>query len=136
MQILWLSHVIPYPPKAGVLLRAYYLLKSVAERHSVDLVAFIQRPLLETYYPTLDEGLSDSRRTLERFCRSVTFLPIASMERPFGKARTAIEGLLFKDCYMARWLRSGVATEMLSRFAKEHHYDLAHFDLISVAPYR
>jgi glycosyltransferase involved in cell wall biosynthesis len=58
------------------------------------------------------------------------------MERPFGKVRTALEGLLFKDCYMARWLRSGVATEVLSRFAKEQRYDLAHFDLISVAPYR
>lgn len=136
MQILWLSHVIPYPPKAGVLLRAYYLLRSVAERHYVDLVAFVQRPLLETYYPTLDEGLADCRRTLERFCRSVTFLPIASMERPFGKVRTALEGLLFKDCYMARWLKSDAATEVLSRLAKEHHYDLAHFDVISVAPYR
>jgi glycosyltransferase involved in cell wall biosynthesis len=120
----------------GVLLRAYYLLKSVAERNSVDLVAFIQRPLLETYYPTLDEGLADSRRTLERLCRSVTFLPIASMERPFGKMRTALEGLLLKDCYMARWLKSDAAAEVLSRLAKERHYDLVHFDVISLAPYR
>src|SRR5436190_927631 len=136
MQILWLSHVIPYPPKAGVLLRAYYLLRSVAERHSVDLVAFVQRPLLETYYPTLDEGLTDCRRALERICRSVTFLPIASIERPFGKVRTALEALLFKDCYMARWLKSDTATEILSRLAKAHRYDLVHFDLISVVPYR
>lgn len=136
MQILWLSHVVPYPPKAGVLLRAYYLLKSVAERHSVDLVAFVQRPLLETYYPTLEEGLADSRRTLEQFCRSVTFLPIAAIERPFGKARTALEGLLLEDCYMARWLRSDAATQVLSRLAEEHRYDLAHFDVISLAPYR
>lgn len=136
MQILWLSHVVPYPPKAGVLLRAYYLLKCVAERHSVDLVAFVQRPLLETYYPTRDEGLSDSRRALERFCRSVTFLPIAAIERPFGKARTALAGLLLKDCYMARWLCSDAATQVLLRLAEEHHYDLAHYDVISLAPYQ
>lgn len=136
MQILWLSHVVPYPPKAGVLLRAYYLLKSVAEHHSVDLVAFVQRPLLETYYPTLDEGLSDSRRSLEQFCRSVTFLPIVSIERPIGKTRTALAGLLLKDCYMARWLCSDAGTEVLLRLAEQHHYDLAHFDVISLAPYR
>lgn len=136
MQILWLSHVVPYPPKAGVLLRAYYLLKSVAERHSVDLVAFVQRPLLETYYPSLEEGLSDSRRTLERFCRSVTFLPIASVERPFGKARTALAGLLLKDCYMARWLCSDAGTQVLLRLREEHHYDLAHYDVVSLAPYQ
>jgi glycosyltransferase involved in cell wall biosynthesis len=136
MQILWLSHVVPYPPRAGVLLRAYYLLKSVAERHSVDLVAFVQRPLIETYYPTLEEGLSESRRTLERFCRSVTFLPIAAIERPFGKARTALAGLLLKDCYMARWLCSDAGAQVLQRLAEEHHYDLAHYDVISLAPYR
>jgi glycosyltransferase involved in cell wall biosynthesis len=136
MQILWLSHVVPYPPKAGVLLRTYYLLKSVADVHSVDLVAFVQRPLLETYYPTLEEALSDSRRTLEQFCRSVTFLPIESIERPFGKVRTALEGLLFKDCYMARWLKSDAATKVLSLMAQEHSYDLVHFDVISLAPYR
>lgn len=136
MEILWLSHVVPYPPKAGVLLRAYYLLKSVAERHSVDLVAFVQRPLLETYYPTLDEALDDSRRTLEGFCRSVTLLPIAAIERPFGKVRTAVEGLLLKDCYMARWLRSDACTQELLRLAKVHRYDLAHFDVISLATYR
>lgn len=136
MQILWVSHVVPYPPKAGVLLRAHYLLKSVAERHPVDLVAFVQRPLIETYYSTLEEGLDDCRRTLERFCRSVTFLPIAAIERPFGKVRTALEGLLLKECYMARWLRSDAATQVLLRLAQQHRYDLAHFDVICLAPYR
>lgn len=136
MRILWLSHIVPYPPKAGVLLRAYYLLKSIAEKHTVDLVAFVQRPLLEACYPTLDEGLDDSRRVLGEFCRSVQFLPIESMERPLGRARTALSGLVLKDCYMARWLKSGDAANELSRLARDRQYDLIHFDLISLAPYR
>jgi len=51
-------------------------------------------------------------------------------------ARTAFEGLLFRDCYMARWLWSDEATTVLTRLVREHHYDLAHFDVISLAPYR
>jgi glycosyltransferase involved in cell wall biosynthesis len=136
MQMLWFSHVIPYPPKAGVLLRAYYLLKSIAERHTVDLVAFIQRPLLNTYFSSPDAGLAECQRALGQFCRSVTFLPIASIERPLGKARTALAGLLLKDCYMVRWLQSAAATQELSRLAHQHAYDLVHFDVISLAPYR
>lgn len=136
MQILWLSHVVPYPPKAGVLLRAYYLLKSVAERNEVDLVAFIQRPLLQTFYSNLDEGLAESKQVLGKFCRSVTFIPIASVERPHGKARTALEGLLLKDCYMVRWLKSEAARTTLSTMAANTRYDLVHFDTISLAPYR
>jgi glycosyltransferase involved in cell wall biosynthesis len=136
MQILWLSHVIPYPPKAGLLLRAYYLLKSVAERNAVDLVAFVQRPLLETYYPNIEEGIVDCRKMLERICRSVTFLPITSMERPFGKHRTALAGLLQKDCYTVRWLASKRADDVLSQLSTSNRYDLAHFDTISLARYR
>lgn len=136
MQILWLSHVVPYPPKAGVLLRAYYLLKSVAEKNAVDLVAFVQRPMLATFYPTLDEGLADCRRELERFCRSVTFLPIPALERPLGKPRTALEGLFLGNCYTARWLLSAEAEAVLTSLAAQHRYDLAHFDTISLAPYR
>ncbi|HZT02739.1 MAG TPA: glycosyltransferase [Steroidobacteraceae bacterium] len=112
------------------------MLKSIAQHHSVDLVAFVQRPLLETYYPTLEEGLDESRRTLERLCRSVTFLPIAAIERPFGKVRTALEGLLLKESYMTRWLRNDAGTQALLRLAGERRYDLAHFDVISLAPYR
>jgi glycosyltransferase involved in cell wall biosynthesis len=102
----------------------------------VDLVAFIQRPMLEPFYSTLEEGIAESRQALESICRSVTYLPIESMERPFGKLRTALDGLLRRDCYMARWLRSDSATALLSGMAREHAYDLAHFDLISLAGYR
>ena len=118
-----------------MLLRAYYLLKSVAERHSVDLVAFVQRPLLETFYPTLDEGLADSRRILERFWCSVTFLQIASMgatvrQGAHGARSATVQGLLLGALAQER-----ASKEVLSPLAKEQRYDLVHLDGISLAPY-
>jgi len=134
--MLWLSHTVPYPPRSGLLLRSHYLLKGVAERNQVDLVAFVQRPMLETYYSSVEEGLAESREILEKFCHSVTFVPIASVSRSLGKPRTALEGLFSPDCYTVRWLASTEATAVLSQLAAENHYDLAHFDTISLAPYR
>ena len=88
MRVLWLSHVVPYPPKSGLLLRAFHLLKGVASRHEVDLVAFNQSPLMRALYAEPAEGLAECRRELGRLCRSVLILPIERLERPFGKART------------------------------------------------
>lgn len=95
MRVLWLSHVIPYPPKAGVLLRAYHLLRGVAARHDVDLVAFVQRPLLATFYDDVEQGLEACYAELASLCRSVRFLPIEKNIRPFGQLRTAAESLFF-----------------------------------------
>jgi glycosyltransferase involved in cell wall biosynthesis len=136
MRVLWLSHVVPYPPKAGVLLRAYNLLKGVAEHHEVDLIAFIQRPLLETFYADIDLGLEECRCELEKYCKSVTFLPIAKANRPLGKLRTAWESLFCRDGYLASWLSSAAAREAITRRVEGHHYDVAHFDHLSLAVYR
>jgi polysaccharide biosynthesis protein PslH len=136
MRVLWLSHVVPYPPKAGVLLRAYNLLKSVAEHHEVDLIAFVQRPLLATFYSDIDRGLEDCRTELAKYCKSVTFLPIAKAARPFGKLRTAWESLLCRDGYMASWLDSAVARAAIAQRVAGRRYDVAHFDHLSLAVYR
>jgi polysaccharide biosynthesis protein PslH len=136
MRVLWLSHVVPFPPKAGVLLRAYYLLKSVAEHHEVDLIAFVQRPLLATFYSDIEAGLEECRLELLKHCRSVTFLQIAKSVRPFGKIRTACEALFTRDGYIASWLASSAARELIVRCVQGRHYDVAHFDSISVASYR
>jgi glycosyltransferase involved in cell wall biosynthesis len=136
MRVLWLSHVVPYPPKAGVLLRAYYLLKSLAESNEVDLIAFVQRPLLQTFYPDVETGLEECRRELAKFCRSVTFLPIARAVRPFGRIRTAAEALFARNGYVASWLESAQARAEITRCVGGRRYDVVHFDSLSVALYR
>ena len=136
MQILWVSQVIPYPPKAGVLIRCYYLLRALARAHEVDLVAFIQEPFLKTFYPDVETGLAECRKALEPFCRSVTFLPIEPLKRPKGQLRTALESLFLGDGYITRWLQGPKARAAISGLARENRYDLAHFDTIALAPYR
>jgi glycosyltransferase involved in cell wall biosynthesis len=135
MRVLWASHIIPYPPKSGVHLRAYHLLRGVASRHEVDLYTFIQEPWLKVFYPSREEALEDCHRELSRICRSVTFLPIESLQRPGGRARTALEGLLAPSSYTMRWLQGPAARQAFKTAAREP-YALAHFDTIGLAPFR
>ena len=48
MRVLWLSHMVPYPPKGGMLQRSYHLVRTLARAHDVKLLCFNQRALLPT----------------------------------------------------------------------------------------
>ncbi len=133
MQFLWVSHMVPYPPRSGALIRAYDLLKALAERHPVDLVAFVQEPLIRTLFPDRQEGIAECHRELNRICREVKFVPIERLTRPLGKARTALESLLAGSGYIADWLRSPAAISAIAELVNRRRYDLAHFDTISLA---
>jgi glycosyltransferase involved in cell wall biosynthesis len=136
MRILWASHIIPYPPKSGVHLRSYYLLRGVAAQHDVDLLAFIQEPWLDVFYPSRREGLEECAQELGKLCRSVLFLPIDNLKRLGGKLRTAVEGLLCPTSYTIRWLQSAQAHAAFAEAARRTPYSLVHFDTIGLAPFR
>jgi polysaccharide biosynthesis protein PslH len=136
MRILWVSHIIPYPPKSGVHLRSYNLLRAVATQHEVDLVAFVQEPWLEIFYASREEAIADCERHLLQFCRSVRFLGIEKFARPLGKVRTALEGLFFPQCYTIRWLQGDAAGRVFADLSRNSTYDLVHFDTLSLAPFR
>ena len=134
--VLWLAHAIPYPPRAGFLLRSYNLLRALARRQTVDLVAFVQEPWVTTLFPSLEEGIEESRRALGEFCRSITFLPIDRLRRRGGKALTGLTALLSGSTYTTTWLVSSPARSAIAEILRARHYDLIHFDTIGLAPYR
>ena len=134
MRVLWVSHIVPYPPAAGVLLRAYNLIKAIGAQHELTLVAFIQDTWLKTCFGDVDRGLDVCRQELERHCVSVIFLPIERRRRLAGKLRTALESLVTSGGYMQSWLQ-GPAAHRQFRSLEDEHFDLAHFDIISLAPF-
>jgi glycosyltransferase involved in cell wall biosynthesis len=136
MHILWVSHIIPYPPKSGVHIRSYNLLRAVAMQNEVDLVAFVQEPWLEIFYASREEAIDDCGQQLRQCCRSVRFVCIENLARPFGKVRTALEGLLFRQCYTIRWLQGIAASKLFVDLSRSATYDLVHFDTLSLAPFR
>ena len=134
MQFLWLAHAIPYPPKAGFLIRSYHLLRELAREHTVDVVAMVQKDWVTTLYPTLAEGLAESHAALAEFCRDVHFAPIERLERRFGRQRTALEALLRGTPYATTWLESPQAATAVREIVATRHPDLVHFDTIGLVP--
>ncbi len=136
LRLLWVSHLVPYPPKSGVHLRAFNLLKATAESQDVDLVAFIQPQWMKMFFADVETGLQECHEQLMKYCKSVAFLPIESQDRSYGKLRTAIESLLPGPCYSVRWLQGRKAAAIISSIYQREEHDLAHFDTIGLAPYR
>ena len=135
MRVLWLSHLVPYPPKGGVLQRSYYLLREVARYHEVYLLAFIQGALLRRGFASLDEGLEASHTKLSEFCRHVRFVQIACEQRWLGKERLLVESLFTVYPYGINWLKSHEMRRQIERLLEKVSFDVVHFDTISLAPY-
>jgi len=136
MRLLWVSHLVPYPPKSGVHLRSFNLLKWTALNQDVDLVAFIQPQWISLFFAEAGEGLEECRKQLLNYCRTVSFLPIESLDRPYGKMRSAVESLLPGYCYSVRWLQGRTAAKAVEAIHERGNHDIAHFDTIGLAPYR
>jgi len=136
MKLLWLSHLVPYPPKGGVLQRSYNLIHQLSKYHQVDLLAFIQKTFLESLFPSFNAGMKESMEVLSSFCRKVQFIPIPVESKFLGKQTLALKSLFTRNPYSINWLISQEYQKALSSFMQDSEYDLIHFDTISLAPYR
>jgi glycosyltransferase involved in cell wall biosynthesis len=135
MRILWLSHLIPYPPKGGVLQRAYYMLKEISKYHEVDLVAFNQKDLIAPLFSTLKTGIDEAKIELGAFCHDIHFLDIPSDQTKFDRYLLALKSVFTQAPYTINWLRSDEYRSAIKRLLAANKYDLVHFDTISLLPY-
>lgn len=134
MRILWLSHLIPYPPKGGVLQRSYNLLNELAKYHKVDLLAFHQPTLYKPIYDTQEEGLKTARSRLGEICENVEFFGIKASS-PYAKLYLAFKSLFTKTPYNLNWLISDKYRDQIIDYVNTNKYDAIHFDTISLALY-
>ncbi len=135
MKILWLSHLIPYPPIGGVLQRSYNLVREVSKQHDLHLVAFNQQALLTSMFSTEQEGKEAAMKHLQTYCRSVDFIDIPSDKNRYGKHSLALKSLFTRNPYSINWLESGTMRDAIRAVKDKHEFDLVHFDTISLAPY-
>lgn len=136
MNILWLSHLVPYPPKGGVLQRSYNLLRETAKRHDVYLLAFVQRDLLRMTFSNVDAGRKEAEEALRALCRHVRFIDIPCERTRFGRQRLALTSTMTRDPYTINWLKSPEMMRAIEQLKTRVTFHLVHFDTISLAPYR
>lgn len=134
MRILWLSHLIPYPPKGGVLQRSYNLIRELAKYHEIDLLAFNQPRLIGSLFPSVQKGVEEATEVLGGICQRHRFFEIPSEKQATGRYWLATKSLLTAP-YNINWLASPEFSEAIKQWTKEKNYDLIHFDTISLIPF-
>jgi len=137
MKILWLSHLLPFPPQGGgVLQRSANLLKAVASAHEVTLLAFNQKDILRIYDADLNISLPAALKAMEKICHKVHVIDIECDKKNFGKLRLALSSLLSRLPYSIRWLTSDSYKMALTEMLSNNVYDVIWFDTISLSQYR
>lgn len=131
MKVLWLSHLVPFPAKAGVSLRSYHLIKQLSQRCELDLLAFNQRDLMAGFYDDIEQGLAEARADMGQFCNILDIISLPCDTMPHGNKLLALQSLLTKAPYNINWLKSRRFRAALKKALAENSYDVVHLDTIS-----
>lgn len=130
MNVLWLSHFLPYPPKGGAFQRSHYLLREAASRHRVSLVALNQRAVLTT-----PEAVAESTGVLEGIVAELAWFENPADRSPLRRGLTAALSYFQSMPYDVNWLRSAAMRRHLRALAGRERFDLIHVDTLGLLPY-
>jgi polysaccharide biosynthesis protein PslH len=130
MKVLWLGHNLGYPPKGGALQRNYNLIREVARKCELHVLAFDQAI-------TRPDHISpeDCVNALARFCASVDWVPLSNSFFWRSRYGLAIKGLISGEPYDFPWLRSAEMAGKLGKIVKNVAPDVVHFDALGLAQY-
>jgi len=127
-RILFLTQVLPYPLDSGAKIRAYYVLRHLAQQHEVTLVSFVRA-----------DDRPDHVAHLERFCQAVYTVPMRRSHLLDVRAlvqglRTGQPFIICRDWVpsMAQLLDNLLITDHASRITD---FDVVHADQTSMAQY-
>ncbi|MEO0438435.1 MAG: hypothetical protein AAF098_16165, partial [Pseudomonadota bacterium] len=132
MKILWISHLVPYPPKAGVLIRSFNLVRELGERHALDVLTLNQPRLMADYYRTQAEGIEAAKDALSEYVNNLWIEDIPAERSPLSRLWLIGSSFLSRDSYTIRWLKSKKMEQRLAAILAENTYDLIHIDTISL----
>jgi len=128
-EILVLSHLVPWPPTSGVLLRCYNLLREAARHHHVHVYALHQEVLLDR------AAVADSVRHLESFCAEVKVFPIESGGSRFRYGRLLARNLLEGVPYSVPRFYSPALEQAVIDLVSRRPIHLLQFETIAMAQY-
>jgi polysaccharide biosynthesis protein PslH len=122
MKILFLTQVLPYPLVGGAKIRAYYMLRHLAQQYAVTLVSFVR-----------EDDRPEDVAHLAKFCTAVHTVPMVR-----SRWRDAL-GLLASvtSGQPAAITRDRVPAmqRLLARLVRETAFDVVHADQTAMAQY-
>ncbi len=131
MNILWISHNVPYPPKTGVLQRNFNLLKETSRIGNIYLIAFYQKDILPIQY-----DMVEARKELEKICSYVEIFQIPTDTYKLKWYGLVLRSIFTADPYSVNWLKSRQMRLKIQQLVTRIKFDVVHFDTIGLAEYR
>jgi sugar transferase (PEP-CTERM/EpsH1 system associated) len=122
MRVLFLSQVLPYPLDGGPKLRAYYVLRHLAARHDVTLVAFAGR----------SEELTHVEH-LASFCKEV--YPVVRNRSRVRDGLALVQSMLDDHPLMIRRHHEQGMAHLIEGLLDSGHYDVIHVDQLKMGQY-
>ncbi|MDT8307195.1 MAG: glycosyltransferase family 4 protein [Anaerolineae bacterium] len=122
MKILFLTQVLPYPLVGGPKIRAYYMLRHLAQQHEVTLVSFVRT----------DDRPEDVAH-LAQVCAAVHTVPMVRSRLRDGRALLA--SLLSGQPAAITRDRVPAMERLLARLVRETAFDVVHADQTAMAQY-
>jgi glycosyltransferase involved in cell wall biosynthesis len=135
LKILWISHVVPYPPKGGLLMRSHFLLTELSKHNNVDLITLNQENLLLNYFDSVESGLLGSREMLSNTIDDIDIIPFEVGRTNMGKIILALKTLFSLKPYSVAWLYSSILKASIVKQLKHKKYDIIHFDTLGLSQY-
>lgn len=128
MKVIFLSQIVPYPPHGGVLQRGFNIVREIARRHELRLLAFVHRDILKT-----PEEVDESRRALRAFCQSVEYFQLWPKRSRIDKALAIGAGLALPEPFSVIAHRSSAFARRVHELVDEQGVDVVHYDTIALA---
>jgi polysaccharide biosynthesis protein PslH len=130
-RILWLSHVLPWPPKGGLMQRSYHLMREVARYHDVCVVAFRQHA-----HQRDEAQLNEAISAISEFSILSHVSDLPQDHLLGGRAALALRALLPGFPYTVLWGSCASYRNAVIRAVAEFCPEICHFDTIGLAQYR
>ncbi len=120
--MLFLTQVLPYPLDAGPKIRAYYVLRHLAQQHEITLVSFVRA-----------DDKPEAVAHLATFCHAVHTVPMQrSLLRNVRAA--AVSGVSGQPVIVVRD-EIGAMHALLRHLVAQQPFDFIHADQVSMAQY-
>jgi glycosyltransferase involved in cell wall biosynthesis len=107
-----------------------------SKENEIHLIAFVQKRLMESQYPSLSAALADTEKNLKKYCSSVQFIEIETEKSKLKYLSLVASSALPKKTYTLSWLHSRSYKDAIKRTTQEHNFDAAYFGTISLHPYK
>ncbi len=121
-RVLFLSQLVPYPPDAGPKVRSYFVLRYLAQRFEITLLAF-SRP----------DDRPEAIEHLHKYCERVITIPIHRTKA--RDLRMLAASLLSGDSFIIRRDTVPEMTAQIDRLITTNSFDYVHADQLWMAQY-